>query len=131
VGYGVLRSGELDGRSGRFAEGEPARLAADVTSAAGLTRSGARVWRYPRAAPRPSRAARNSFRTPSRPTPHGEPTAALREYGLPVLSGSLERLENLLADALGVVNKDVVTAFQHDLRGGRRELLPVRLFSLA
>ncbi len=47
MGYGVLRPGELEWEERPFAEGEPARLAAHVTSAAGLTRSRARVWRYP------------------------------------------------------------------------------------
>ena len=47
MGYGVLRPGELEWEERPFVEGQPARLAADVTSAAGLTRSRARVWRYP------------------------------------------------------------------------------------
>jgi mannose-6-phosphate isomerase-like protein (cupin superfamily) len=47
VGYGVLRPDELEWEERPFAEGEPPRLSADVTRAAGLTRSRARVWRYP------------------------------------------------------------------------------------
>jgi mannose-6-phosphate isomerase-like protein (cupin superfamily) len=47
VGYGLLRSDGLEWQERPFAEDQPPRLSADVTSAAGLTRSRARLWRYP------------------------------------------------------------------------------------
>jgi mannose-6-phosphate isomerase-like protein (cupin superfamily) len=47
VGYGVLRSDEANWEERPFVEGQPPRLSADVTRAAGLSRSRARVWRYP------------------------------------------------------------------------------------
>jgi uncharacterized cupin superfamily protein len=48
MGYHVVREHEWEERpkpEGR--ESEPARLASDLTTAAGLTQSRARLWRYP------------------------------------------------------------------------------------
>jgi mannose-6-phosphate isomerase-like protein (cupin superfamily) len=47
VGYGVVRPDDRDWEERSFVEGQPPRLAADVTRAAGLTQSRARLWRYP------------------------------------------------------------------------------------
>jgi mannose-6-phosphate isomerase-like protein (cupin superfamily) len=47
VGYGILRPDDREWEERPFAEGQPPRLSADVTGAAGLTQSRARVWRYP------------------------------------------------------------------------------------
>ena len=47
MGYAIMRSGDLDWEERPSPEGQPPRLAADVTGAAGLTQSRARLWRYP------------------------------------------------------------------------------------
>jgi mannose-6-phosphate isomerase-like protein (cupin superfamily) len=47
VGYGVVRADELQWEERPFVDGQPPRLAADVTGTVGLTHSRARVWRYP------------------------------------------------------------------------------------
>jgi mannose-6-phosphate isomerase-like protein (cupin superfamily) len=50
MGYHVLRSGELafeERTPAEGREGDPARQAADVTAAAALQHSRARLWRYP------------------------------------------------------------------------------------
>ena len=47
MGYRVVRSDEHAYEERPNREGEPPRLAADVTTAAGLRESRARIWRYP------------------------------------------------------------------------------------
>ena len=47
MAYGVVRTSEVEWGERPFVEGQPPRLAADVTGAAGLTQSRARIWRYP------------------------------------------------------------------------------------
>jgi mannose-6-phosphate isomerase-like protein (cupin superfamily) len=47
MGYHVAHAGEHDYVERPNVEGEPPRLAADITSSAQLQRSRARVWRYP------------------------------------------------------------------------------------
>jgi mannose-6-phosphate isomerase-like protein (cupin superfamily) len=47
MGYHVARADDLQYEERPNVEGEPPRLAADVTEAAGLRSSRARLWRYP------------------------------------------------------------------------------------
>jgi hypothetical protein len=47
MGYHVVRGDELDYEERPFVEGQAARLAADLTTAAELQQSRARLWRYP------------------------------------------------------------------------------------
>ena len=47
MAYHVVRGGEHDYEERPFHEGEPPRLSADVTTAAQLSESRARLWRYP------------------------------------------------------------------------------------
>jgi mannose-6-phosphate isomerase-like protein (cupin superfamily) len=47
VGYRVVRGDELDYDERTYVEAQPPRLAADVTTAAELEQSRARIWRYP------------------------------------------------------------------------------------
>ena len=47
MGYRVADIAALDWQERPANPGEPVRIAADITTAAGLTRSRARVWRYP------------------------------------------------------------------------------------
>jgi mannose-6-phosphate isomerase-like protein (cupin superfamily) len=47
MSYHVVRGDELDYDERTYVEGQPPRLAADVTTAAQLKQSRARVWRYP------------------------------------------------------------------------------------
>jgi mannose-6-phosphate isomerase-like protein (cupin superfamily) len=47
VGYHVVQPGELEFEERPFVEGQQPRLSADLTEAAGLTTSRARLWRYP------------------------------------------------------------------------------------
>ncbi len=47
MGYRVVRGDEHAYEKRAHREGEPPRLAADVTAAIGLERSRARLWRYP------------------------------------------------------------------------------------
>jgi len=47
VGYHVVRAGEQPFEERRYREGEPPRLAADLSEAAALRQSRARLWRYP------------------------------------------------------------------------------------
>ena len=47
MAYHVVRGGEHDYEERPFREGEPPRLSADVTTAAQLSESRARLWRYP------------------------------------------------------------------------------------
>src|SRR6478752_4001376 len=66
MGYHVVREHEWDERpkpEGR--EDDPARLAADLTTSAGLTQSRARLWRYPPGA-RGRRRARHRVAAPER-----------------------------------------------------------------
>jgi mannose-6-phosphate isomerase-like protein (cupin superfamily) len=46
-GYRVVRGDELEYEERPYREGEPPRLAADLTAAVGLRESRARLWRYP------------------------------------------------------------------------------------
>jgi len=47
VSYSVARLEELEFEERPYREGEPPRLSADLTAAAGLEQSRARLWRYP------------------------------------------------------------------------------------
>jgi mannose-6-phosphate isomerase-like protein (cupin superfamily) len=47
MSYRIVRSGEESWEERPNREGEPPRLTADVTTAANLEQSRARVWRYP------------------------------------------------------------------------------------
>jgi mannose-6-phosphate isomerase-like protein (cupin superfamily) len=47
VGHRVIRPDELSWDERRYRDEEPARLAADITTAASLEQSRARLWRYP------------------------------------------------------------------------------------
>jgi mannose-6-phosphate isomerase-like protein (cupin superfamily) len=47
MGFHLVQGHEHDFEERAHVEGQPPRLAADVTSAAGLTESRARLWRYP------------------------------------------------------------------------------------
>jgi mannose-6-phosphate isomerase-like protein (cupin superfamily) len=47
MGYHVVRGDELDYEERTFVEGQPPRLAADLTTAAQLNQSRGRIWRYP------------------------------------------------------------------------------------
>ena len=47
MGYGVFRPDDQAWEERPYVDGQPPRLSADVTGAAGLTQSRARVWRYP------------------------------------------------------------------------------------
>jgi mannose-6-phosphate isomerase-like protein (cupin superfamily) len=47
MGYHVVRGDELDYEERAYVEGQQPRLAADLTTAAQLARSRARIWRYP------------------------------------------------------------------------------------
>ena len=47
MAYHVVRGDELDYDERTYVEGQPPRLAADITTAAELERSRARIWRYP------------------------------------------------------------------------------------
>lgn len=47
MGYSVVRGDEHDYEDRPYVEGEASRLAADVTTAAQLAQSRARIWRYP------------------------------------------------------------------------------------
>jgi mannose-6-phosphate isomerase-like protein (cupin superfamily) len=47
VGYRIVEIASLEWEERPAKPGEQARSAADVTTAAGLTRSRARIWRYP------------------------------------------------------------------------------------
>jgi mannose-6-phosphate isomerase-like protein (cupin superfamily) len=47
MGYHVVRGDELDYEERAFVEGQTPRLAADLTTAAQLKQSRARIWRYP------------------------------------------------------------------------------------
>ena len=58
MGYRVVRSNEHAYEERPNREGEPPRLAADVTAAAGLRESRARIWRYP---PHTRRMSRSSW----------------------------------------------------------------------
>jgi len=47
MGYSVVRGDEHDYEDRPYVEGEAPRLATDVTTAAQLAQSRARIWRYP------------------------------------------------------------------------------------
>ena len=47
MSFHAVQGDEHDYEERAYVEGQPARLSADVTSAAGLTESRARLWRYP------------------------------------------------------------------------------------
>jgi mannose-6-phosphate isomerase-like protein (cupin superfamily) len=47
MGYRVIRAGEMDWEERPYREGERPRLTVDVTAAAGLEQSRARLWRIP------------------------------------------------------------------------------------
>jgi mannose-6-phosphate isomerase-like protein (cupin superfamily) len=47
VGFSVIRPDELSWEKRPYREDEPPRLAADLTTAANLEQSRARLWRYP------------------------------------------------------------------------------------
>jgi mannose-6-phosphate isomerase-like protein (cupin superfamily) len=47
MGYHVVNGDEHEYEERTFVEGQPPRLAADVTTSARLTQSRGRIWRYP------------------------------------------------------------------------------------
>jgi quercetin dioxygenase-like cupin family protein len=99
VGYRVVRGSEQAYEERPFREGEPPRLCADMTAAAGLRESRARLWRYP-----PGTRGRR----------HAE---GAQEEVFVVLSGSLTMLlgespERVELPALSVVVVDPGTPLQ-------------------